>query len=156
MAGNMFGGGGMPGFPGTAASGSGSAVEAVEDDEDDDDDEMPSLVSEAEYVAAHGGVDTASVPVAVPAAAPAPAVAPVSAPGTAASRQFEDNPVFQRFLANVKSRGFFEGTTEGDEGVVGAHARTRTSECVVWHAWCPCCCCCRVQTCVTANAGTAM
>ena len=113
MAGNMFGGGGgLAGFPGVGASGSGS-VEAVEDDDDDEEEEeeMPSLVSDAEYAATHGGVDTASVPPAVPAAAPA------AAPASAANGQFEDNPVFQRFLANVKSRGFFEGTTEGDEGM---------------------------------------
>jgi hypothetical protein len=116
MAGNMFGGGGgLAGFPGVGASGSGS-VEAVEDDdEEEEEEEMPSLVSDAEYAATHGGVDTASVPPAVPAAAPA------AAPASAANGQFEDNPVFQRFLANVKSRGFFEGTTEGDEGMCSGH-----------------------------------
>ena len=49
------------------------------------------------------------------------ASATVSAPATSSApgddvHRFDSNPAFQRFVANVRTRGFFDGMEEGSEG----------------------------------------
>jgi hypothetical protein len=110
----------MPSFPGLggdpaiAEEGSGSDGEEEEEEEEGTADPVP---QPAPTAPAPSVVTPAPVAGPAPAAAPAPASATATTGGTT-GHQFDSNPVFQRFLANVKSRGYFEGTTEGDEGAV--------------------------------------
>jgi hypothetical protein len=58
-------------------------------------------------------------------AAPAVAAPP---PAPVERDPVESSPLFQKFFANVKSKGFFDGVAEGSEGA------TVLTRCMYWHA----------------------
>jgi hypothetical protein len=101
----MFGGGGGAGAAPDAADSDASGGEEEEEEEEGPAEDVP--VTDAPVATA-------------PAAASTPSVAP-SAPVVAGASDFDphgfdSNPIFQRFLANVQTRGYFNGVEEGSEG----------------------------------------